>query len=203
VNLTIYEEPATITSTSTFSSGGVIDIGVGLRVWRNLTVGIAYTQDDNTSTGELTGTIPNPVFFNRPRTLDQDVPGLKRKERAAHLQLGWVFPLNDKVDFLVFGGPTFFRFEQDVVSDMEIVEQGGTFTTVAVDPEITTRKKSVIGFNLGVDATYILWSNDDVRLGAGGFFRYAGATTTVKMLASDQSTDVGGLQVGFGGRLRF
>jgi hypothetical protein len=63
----------------------------------------------------------------------------------------------------------------------------------------------VTGFNAGIDATYILWSNDSVRLGAGGFLRFTQASTDVQMLdaGSAQPTDVGGLQFGFGGRIRF
>src|SRR5688572_19075485 len=42
---TIYEEAATIVSTSNFTSGSLFDVGVGVRIWRNLTVGAAYHQE--------------------------------------------------------------------------------------------------------------------------------------------------------------
>jgi len=41
---TVYEETATVVSTSNFTSGSLFDVGVGLRIWRNLTVGAAYHQ---------------------------------------------------------------------------------------------------------------------------------------------------------------
>jgi hypothetical protein len=200
---TIYEESGTITSSSTFSSGSLFDVGVGLRVWRNLTVGVAYHQEQNDTNGTLTGSIPSPVFFNRPRTLNAEVPGLERKEAAAHLVFGWWVPLSDKIDVMVSGGPSFFRINQDTVSDVEIGEAGGDFSTVVADPQITRRAKSVTGFNLGADATYIVWSNDSVRVGAGGFIRFTHASTDIEMLATSQPTDVGGIQFGFGGRIRF
>ena len=59
------------------------------------------------------------------------------------------------------------------------------------------------GYNAGVDATYIVWSNDSIRLGAGGFVRFTQASTEVEMLNSAQPTDVGGVQFGFGARVRF
>ena len=71
--VTIYEETATVTSSSTFTSGSLFDVGVGLRIWRNFTVGVAYHQEQNDTDGTLTGSIPSPVFFNRPRTLDSAV----------------------------------------------------------------------------------------------------------------------------------
>jgi hypothetical protein len=200
---TVYEETATVTSTSNFSSGSLFDVGVGLRVWRNLTVGVAYHQEQNDTEGRLTGSIPSPVFFNRPRTLDEAVPGLDRKESATHLQLGWVVPVGSKFDVMVYGGPSFFRLEQETVSDVEFTEPGGSFTTVGADEEITVRKKSQTGFNVGVDGTYIVWTNDSVRIGAGGFVRFTQAEMDVEMLSSAQPTKAGGIQFGFGARVRF
>ena len=49
---------------------------------------------------------------------------------------------------------------------------------------ITTRKKSQTGFNVGADATYIVWQNDSVRLGAGGFVRFTQADMDVEMLST-------------------
>ncbi len=132
-NLVIYEEAATVTSNTTWTSGSLVDAGFGLRVWRNLTVGLAYHQEENDTDSQLTGSIPSPIFFNRPRTLDQDVV-LERKEKAAHLVIGWVVPFGEKLDVIVFGGPSFFRLEQDVVSDVEIGERGAPFTEVVADP---------------------------------------------------------------------
>src|SRR5262245_10321560 len=199
---TIYEEPATVTSSAEFSSGSLFDVGVGLKVYRNFTVGVSYHQEQNDTEGRLTGSIPSPVVFNRPRTLDQPVPGLERKEKAAHLQFGWVVPINEKFDVLVSGGPSFFRMEQDVVSDLTFGEGS---STVVANPSITTRKKSATGFNVGADATYILWQNDSIRLGAGGFVRFTQASMDIEMLngGTPQSTDAGGVQFGFGARLRF
>jgi hypothetical protein len=200
---TIYEETSTINSSSTFSSGSLFDVGVGLRVWKNLTVGAAYHQEQNDADGVLSGSIPSPVFFNRPRTLSHTVAGLKRKEQATHVVLGWVMPFGAKFDVMVSGGPSFFRLEQDAVSNVKIAESGGAFTTIVVDPTITTRRKSQTGYNAAVDATYIVWSNDSIRIGAGGFVRFTQASTEVEMLKSSQPTDVGGIQFGFGGRIRF
>jgi hypothetical protein len=200
----IYEETATVNSISNFTSGSLFDVGVGLRVWRNLTVGAAFHQEQNDTEGRLTGSIPSPVFFNRPRTLDEAVPGLDRKESAVHVQLGWVIPIGSKFDVMVYGGPSFFRLEQEAVSDVDFTEPGGSFTTVGADEELTIRKKSQTGYNAGLDATYIVWSNDSMRIGAGGFVRFTQAEMDVEMLSgTGVPTKAGGVQFGFGARLRF
>jgi hypothetical protein len=201
-NLVIYEEAGTLSSSTTWTSGSLIDAGFGVRVWRNLTVGMAYHQEENDTDGTLSGSIPSPIFFNRPRELNQEVV-LERKEKAAHLVFGWVLPINEKLDVMVFGGPSFFRLEQDAASDVQIGESGSPFTTVVADVDLTTRKKSLTGYNVGADATYILWSNDDLRVGAGGFVRFTKATGDILQLATEQSTEVGGVQFGFGARIRF
>jgi hypothetical protein len=200
---TVYEETATVTSSGTFSSGSLFDVGVGVRVFRNFTVGASYHQEQNDTEGRLTGSIPSPVIFNRPRNLDQGVPGLERKEKAVHLQFGWAVPINEKFDVLVYAGPSFFRMEQDVVSDVSFGE--GNNNTVIATPSIATRKKSKTGYNVGADATYIVWQNDSVRVGAGGFVRFTQASMDIEMLngGTPQSTDAGGVQFGFGARLRF
>jgi hypothetical protein len=202
---TIYEESATITSDTTWTSGSLIDAGFGMRVWRNLTVGLGYHQEENDTDGLLTGSIPSPIFFNRPRQLNQDDFVLDRKEKAAHLVIGWVIPVSEKIDVMLFGGPSFFRLEQDAPAlDADPVREGASpFTTVSADVDVVTRKKSLTGYNVGADVTYIAWSNDDVRVGVGGFVRFTQASGEILQLVTEQSTKAGGVQFGFGGRLRF
>ena len=199
---TIYEEAATISSSSTFSSGSLFDVGVGVRVFRNLTVGVGYHQEQNDTEGTVSGQIPSPVFFNRPRALSGAEP-LDRKEMATHINIGWVMPFSEKIDVLVYGGPSFFRLTQEVISEVLPNETGATSTTITATISTAERKKSVTGFNVGADATYIAWQNDSVRLGVGGFIRFTSAEATVLMLTTEQPTDVGGMQFGLGARLRF
>ena len=203
-NGTIYDEAATVTSSATFSSGSLFDVGVGIRIFKNLTVGVGYHQEQNDTEGTVSGQIPSPVVFNRPRTLTGAEP-LDRKEMATHLNIGWVLPFGEKVDVMIYGGPSFFRLTQEVITEVVPNETGATASTITATIQTAERKKSVTGFNVGADATYILWQNDSVRVGAGGFVRFTQASTDVEMFTGSQpqSTDVGGVQFGFGARLRF
>jgi hypothetical protein len=204
VTATVYEESATVTTTAPFTSGSLFDVGVGIRVFRNFTVGAGYHQEQNDIDSTITGSIPSPIFFNRPRELNA-TESLNRKEMATHLMFGWWVPIGAKFDVLAYGGPSFFRLTQDAVSNVTPNEAGATNTTVNATVQVAERSKSVTGFNVGVDATYILWSNDSMRIGAGGFVRFTQASTDVQMMdaGSSQPTDVGGVQFGFGGRIRF
>jgi len=200
---TLYEEPATVSSSTSWTSGSFFGGGVDFRVFKNFTVGVGYHQETNTSESALTGSIPHPIFFNRPRTFSATEGGLYRRENATHLTFGWIVPISQKLDVLVSGGPSFFRLQEDVVSEIAIYEKGGAYTELLVAPTVTTQKRSTTGFNAGADVTYIFWQNDSVRLGGGGFVRYTGATSDVRLLANNVETKVGGIQFGFGGRIRF
>lgn len=200
----IYDESGTVASSSSFTSGSLFDVGLGFRIWRNFSAGVAYHQEQNTAEIALTGTAPHPVFFNQPRNFTLTAGGDQfRKEKAVHLQLGWMLPFGEKLDVLVFGGPSWFRLEQPVVSDIRISETTSPFLQITPTATVEIRKNSPVGFNAGLDASYMVWSNDSVRIGAGFFARYARAKSTVLLLSTEQPTDVGGMQIGFGGRLRF
>ncbi|MGE0865076.1 MAG: hypothetical protein AB7P34_14355 [Vicinamibacterales bacterium] len=200
---TLYDETATTNTSATWTSGSFFGGGVDFRVFKNLTVGLAYHQETNTSDTAVTGDVPHPIFFNRPRTFSADAGGMYRRENATHLSFGWIVPITPKLDVLVSAGPSFFRLQQDVVSDVTIAERGGDFTEVVVAPTVVTQKRSATGYNVAADVTYMLWQNDSMRIGAGGFFRYTEAKTDVRLLVSDFDTTIGGLQFGFGARIRF
>lgn len=202
-SFTIYEEGGSLASNNSFSSGSLLDVGVGVKVWRNLSVGLAYHQESNTTDGTLSATVPHPIFFNQPRSATLAVEGLVRKENAEHLVIGWTVPLGTKLDVMVFAGPSFFRIQQDVISDFRVSEAGSPFTEVLISPTRETRKKSITGYNVGADVSYLAWQNDSIRLGGGVFFRYTAAKTNLLMLTTEQPTTVGGIQFGFGGRVRF
>ena len=133
------------------------------------------------------------------------MPGWIARRAATHLQFGWVVPFSEKFDVMVYGGPSFFRLEQDVVSDVQPRRDGRDRYDRHRDHRPSpTRKKSETGFNVGADATYIVWQNDSVRLGAGGFVRFTQARHGRRHAdARSQPTEVGGVQFGFGARLRF
>lgn len=202
---TLYEETATTNTSTSWTSGSFFGGGVDFRIFRNLTVGVSYHQETNTSDTVITGSVPHPIFFNRPRNFPADTKagGLQRRENATHVSFGWIVPIGAKLDVLVSGGPSFFRLQQEVVSDVTIAERGGDFTQLVVQPTEVNEKRSTTGYNVGADVTYVFWQNDSVRIGGGGFVRYAAAKTDVRLLVSDFDTTVGGIQFGFGARIRF
>lgn len=199
----IYGETASLVSNSSFDRNTIVDLTLGARVWKNLGVALAYHTGTADGSAELSGSVPHPLFFDRPRNFSERVSGFERKEHATHLQIGWMLPLSDALDVFVYAGPSFYRVSQDVVSDLSVGEQGFPFANVVVSPSYAVAKRNATGYNAGVDATYMLYTTDAVRLGVGGFLRVTGASTTLRAGDSTIETDLGGVQFGIGARVRF
>lgn len=199
----IYGEQATLSVSQAIDSGSFIDFSAGARVWRNVSVGIGFHTGDTHSESSIEGTIPHPLFFNRPRSLALTATDLSRTERAVHLQFGYMLPLTDRISVHVMAGPSFFKLTQEVVGDITLNETGGSFNTVNGTPEVVEREDSPVGFNIGADVAFTAFTRDRFKLGAGMFVRYAGASADVQVLDDIVDSDLGGLQVGFGVRTRF
>jgi hypothetical protein len=201
--ISVYGEDGTIESSSGFDADGIIDFSVGARVWRNMGVAIGYTSKSSTGTANVTGSVPHPQFFDRPRTFTDSIDGMDRDEHATHLQIGWMIPVNDNVDVFVYIGPSFYSLSQEIVANVTLAEQGPPYSTVVVQPSVELRKDRATGYNLGADATYMFYTRDTLRIGAGAFMRFTGATADLRNSNSTIETDLGGFQLGFGLRARF
>jgi len=186
----VYDEVATLNSTTSVSGGALFDINFGYRVWGDVFAALAITSFGDTESAAYAMSIPNPVFFDLPATSTGTVDDLKRRETGYHLQIVWAHPLTDKVDLAVSGGPSFVHLSQDVLETLTI--PAGTQTGI---PGVGRESGTAIGINIGADVTYTITP----RYGAGVFFRYVNASTD---LPAVQNAETGGAQVGAGVRLR-
>jgi hypothetical protein len=189
-------------------SGSVIDFSVGTRVWQNVSVGIGYHRGANSSEASASASVPHVLVTDRLRRTTATAGDLSRRESAFHLQFGYMIPLSDLVSVHVTVGPSFFRLKQDVLANLTFTESP-SFETVTATPVILERSDNVTGVNIGVDVAYQLYDGTDYKVGGGVFLRYAGASARIPILERDPAnsievdTDVGGLQIGFGARVRF
>ncbi|HUE87156.1 MAG TPA: outer membrane beta-barrel protein [Vicinamibacterales bacterium] len=202
VTFTLYGEGGSKRVDQNVDSGALFDFSIGSRVWRNVSVGIGYHRGANTSDATVTASVPHPAIFGLPRSVALTAGDLDRRVRAIHLQVGYMIPLTEDVSVHVTVGPSFFRLTQDVVGDLTFSESS-PFTTVSTAPVIENRSDSAAGVNIGADVTYKVWESDAYTVGGGMFLRYSGATARIRVLDNEVDSDVGGLQIGFGARVRF
>ncbi len=173
-------------------------------MWRNVSVGIGFHREASTGQASVSASVPSPIFTNSNRSAAFTVDDLERSERAIHLQFGYMLPINEKVTVHVFAGPSFFRLTQDVVADVAFTEQPPVHVGHSGAGDCRARRvESPVATSAGTSATCST-TPATVKVGGGAFLRYSGATIGVPMLGTAEvESKLGGLQIGFGARLRF
>ena len=147
------------------------------------------------STADLTvnASIPDPLFFDRPRNVTTSVADAHHSQTAINLTGTWVMPITDKIDIGYQFGPTIFLVSQDLPGVPTITEPGPTITSLPLASE----DKTTVGVHFGVDLTYMVTP----RFGVGGIARYSWGSAD--LAGADDSLTVGGFQIGAGLRVRF
>jgi hypothetical protein len=182
-----------VSTSQEVSGGGLFDINGGYKIWRNLAVGLGYSHVGSKSDAAITGSIPDPAVFDRPRTVTATATDLEHSENTINIIATWMLPVTDKVDVGFSFGPSFIMVSQDLVDSVAITEPGPTVTGTT----IRTEEKTAGGINLGIDVTYLL----NKRFGVGGLMRYTYGS--VELNGATDKLTVGGFQIGAGGRIRF
>ena len=90
--ISVYDETANASATQNVKNGGgMFDIGGGYRTNR-YGIGISYTQFKSTNSASISGSIPHPLFFDRPRTVSATLDGLEHTEHVVHVQAYYFVP---------------------------------------------------------------------------------------------------------------
>lgn len=190
-SLPIYDETATLSATQPVSKGTVYDVGVGYRVWRDLYAGVVVSSFTTQGDATYTASVPDPLFFNRPKTTTGSATGLKHSEVGINPNVTWARTLTDKINLAIGLGASITKVKQELITGFSV--KTGT-------PEVTVNPGEESGTAKGVYAAVDLIYNLKPMYGVGGFVRYSGGTVN---LPSAPDLNVGGLQVGGGIRLRF
>ena len=189
----LYEETATVASTQQVKSGTFIEFGGAYRVWgNNLLGGVSFTHTSSDANVAVTASVPDPVFFDRPRAVSASLSGAKHSENAIHLNAIWMLPVANKLDVGVSAGPSIFMVKQDTITSLTVTEPGPS-----VNAPLSEVKKTTVGFNAGVDVQYLIRKD----IAVGGIARYTWGSADIDG-ANDKVT-VGGFQIGAGVRYRF
>jgi hypothetical protein len=189
----LYDETATVNTTQKVKSGGFFDIGGAYRVWgKNLLAGVSFSHSGSKSDASLTATVPDPVVFDKPRSVTSAQGGLKHSENTVHLAAIWMIPVANKLDVGVFAGPSIFAVSQEAVTSLTVSEPGPT-----VSAPVAKLSKTTVGANFGVDVQYMVAK----KWGVGGIARYSVGSASLSGLS--KKLTVGGFQIGGGARLRF
>lgn len=186
----LYDETATISASNPIKNGMVIGFGGGYKLTPSFGVGVSVNIfNAREAEASIVASIPDPVFFNRPKIVTATVGDLQHRETATNISAVYFYPITDTFQVSISGGPTIYNVSHDVPTAS--VPSGQNLVTGFV-----TETATGFGGHVGVEGNYMF----DPRYGAGIFIRYQGAKVD---LPSIQDLTVGGLQVGAGFRVRF
>jgi opacity protein-like surface antigen len=189
---TVYEEPATLTASLPIGKGVVPDFGGGYRVWGNVFVGLTVSFFNDSGDAPYTASIPDPLFFGRPKTVTGTQTGLKHSEVAYLPELIYSRPVTDKLDVVGKIGPAIINLSQDSITGFTV--PAGTQDLII---NTTSQSGTAAGINVSIGVNYNLTD----RYAVGGYYRYAGAS--VQLDGNPNKQDVGGSQLGAGIRVNF
>ncbi len=192
-----FAEAAVVSTTYQMKAAPGLDVGGGVRVWRNLGIGVGLSYVTKEANGSIDAQVPHPLAFGRPRAVS-GASDLARNETVVNVQVLWMVPLSmeGRWQVAIAGGPSWVSVHQNVVEDVTVT-QVYPYDTATYTGVVTQRSsQSGVGFNAGVDGTYLYTRH--VGVGASAVFTRA----HVPIGATD-SSNAGGLHVAAGLRLRF
>ena len=186
----LYDETATISATNPIQNGMVIGFGGGYKLTPSFGVGVSVNIfNAREAEASIVASIPDPVFFNRPKVVTATVTDLQHRETATNISAAWFYPIDENFEIVISGGPSIYNVSHDVPTAS--VPSGQNLVTGFV-----TESATGFGGHINFEGNYFF----NPRYGAGLFLRYAGAKVD---LPSIEDLTVGGLQVGAGFRVRF
>ena len=112
-------EDGTLTARHPGGDATVFDVSVGARLWRQLGVGVGVSRLSRSETVGLTGQLPHPFRFDRPRAVDGTEAGVAREGDGTACARPVGDSVSQSVEVALFGGPTFFSVSQAFVTGID------------------------------------------------------------------------------------
>jgi hypothetical protein len=198
----VYLENAVIDTSYKVGRGIDVDGGASVRLAGRFSVGVTVSSARSNKDAEVSAAIPHPFFFKSPRTIAGTAAGLQRSEFVTHLQGLYTLHPTGKIDVALSAGPSFFRVQQEVVTDVSFTDtypyDAPAFIAAASQ---RVSANNAIGFNAGADVGLKLSSH----AGLGACVRFSKATVEMTLPNSTTavSTAAGGALIAGGLRLWF
>jgi hypothetical protein len=184
----------------------LVDLGASFMLKRWVGIGVSYGRTRYEDVARLSATIPHPVFLRASATGTGVTPQLNRAEAATNIFLALAPYRTNRFQVRIFGGPSFFTYSADMVTDISYTQQYDPLapqSIVTIDG-ITSANASArgIGFHAGGDFTYYFSKSFGVSAGV----RFSDGTVTLDeepMSKVGQDIRVGGGVAFVGLRFRF
>jgi hypothetical protein len=173
---------------------------VGVRLWRAVSAGVSVTSVQSTTHADIQADIPHPFFFDQPRHISGSDDTTARRETAINLQLRVIVPIRSRVDLTLFGGPSRWIVEQELLDGVDYSQQYPYDTAQFLGARTHQQRAQAWGYNGGVDlAVY-----PTRHIGVGALIELATANVPLSITGGESfDANVGGFRGGAGLRVRF
>jgi hypothetical protein len=199
LTLTRNVEPAPVRASVPEAVLPLFDAGIVIRLFRGMAAGVSVSALNERADASIAGEIPHPFVFNQPRAIAGTETGLRRSEVAVHTYAAYALTFG-RTTLSVSGGPTFFRAEQDFVTDVRHSDVYPYDTAEYAGADVRRIRSNRTGYNAGVDVTWQLTR----RWGVGALTRFSRARSPFSLNGQTYGTlDLGGLQAAAGLRIGF
>lgn len=184
--------------------GASFDVGGGYMFHPRVGLGVSLAGTAHEDSAGLGISIPHPIYFDASAVDATETDGvLTRAEGVWHLHAMFVAVDTPRVRVRMFGGPSYFRAEQDVVSAIsydQVFQVFGRGNEVNITSYRTESSVGTAwGAHVGVDVSVFF----NRVFGLGAMFRVSRATTDIDDYGGEHAVKVGGVQLGGGLRFRF
>lgn len=185
----------------------MLDVSAGYMTARSIALGAGITRISHEDTVGLRASIPHPAILNAPGVgTGVTSSPVTRTETGIHAFFAAVPFRNARVAFRIFGGPSYYWYKADMVSNVLYTQSASPTTsenTVTIEGFSSQQAKGRgLGLHIGSDFTYFI--NQLIGVKAG--LRYGQANVTIErepLSRLDQEVRVGGTQIFLGVRFRF
>ena len=195
-----FAEKKSWTASYSLQNAPMFAVGGGVRAWHNLVAAVTFTSFKDDEPSNISGSVPNPFFFNKTRSFAGTSDPLTHQEHTLHVSALWRVHVSPKMEVGVGGGPSFIALTQDFVKDVEFTEQY-PYTTATFSRAVTEQvKDSYVGLHVGGDLAWYFTRN----IGVSGTLRYSHANADITTPANNHvSMKLGGVETTVGVRLSF
>jgi len=182
------------------AAGPVYEGGFGVRLWKALGIGVSYSKFSNTSTAQVSASIPHPFFFNQPRAISGTATNISHDESTINAQVLVFVPAGSRLLLVLSAGPSFITVQQDLVTAVHWDEAYPFDTATFRSADTASPSNRSTGVNASADIVFRFGKS----FGVGALLRYTQAKVDLTPTAGHTvSVDAGGFQAGAGIRVTF
>jgi hypothetical protein len=203
----LYGEPAALAAAYPQPSRGAdFDLGAGFMFTPVWGVGASVTGTSHEDRAGLALSVPHPYFLNAS-AIDADVTAdaLQRAETAVHVQLAAMPMRSNHFTLRLFGGPSYFRVQQDTVEDISFSQTAFPFSRVNIVSITGFQGTQIEGTGWGYHGGADVGVYFSRLAGVGAMLRISHGSIEVfdPLAQENHDLNAGGVQFGGGLRLRF